>query len=151
MRGTQKSLLIAFVVALLSTFIGVVVGAFAGFYRGKTDAVLMRFVDLLLTIPAIVIAATLGRNISGGGWWLLAIILALILWGSISRVVRGEFLSLREKEFVESARAIGASDRRIIFKHILPNILGLGDRERHARGGHRHPARDGAVATWASA
>jgi len=124
MRGSQKSLQIAFVVALLSTLIGVIVGAFAGFYRGKTDAVLMRFVDLLLTIPAIVVAATLGRNISGGGWWLLAIILALLVWGSISRVVRGEFLSLREKEFVESARAIGASDRRIIFKHILPNTLG---------------------------
>lgn len=124
MRGAQKSLLIAFVVALLSTFIGVIVGSFAGFYRGKTDAVLMRFVDLLLTIPAIVLAATLGRNIKGGGWWLLAIILALISWGSISRVVRGEFLSIREKEFVESARAIGASDKRIIFKHILPNTLG---------------------------
>ena len=124
MRGAQKSLLIAFVVAIGATLLGVLVGSLSGFYRGKTDAVLMRFVDLLLTIPAIVIAATLGRNISGGGWWLLAVILAVISWGGISRVVRGEFLSLREKEFVESARAIGASDQRIIFKHILPNVLG---------------------------
>jgi peptide/nickel transport system permease protein len=124
MRGTQKSLLIAFVVAFVATLIGVIVGAIAGYYRGWTDAGLMRFVDLLLTIPTIAIAACLGRNISGGSWYLLAFVLALITWGSISRVVRGEFLSIREKEFVESARAIGASDHRIIFKHILPNVLG---------------------------
>jgi ABC-type dipeptide/oligopeptide/nickel transport system permease subunit len=124
MRGAQKSLMIAFVVAFLSTTIGVTIGAIAGFYRGKLDVVLMRFVDLLLTIPTIAIAATLGRQIRGGSWWLLAIILAVLVWTSISRVVRGEFLSLREKEFVEAARAIGANDRRIIFKHMLPNVVG---------------------------
>jgi peptide/nickel transport system permease protein len=84
----------------------------------------MRFTDLALTIPALAIAATLGRQVKGGGWWLLALIIAGTSWMSIARIIRGEFLSLREKEFVESARAIGASDRRIIFRHMLPNVVG---------------------------
>jgi peptide/nickel transport system permease protein len=124
MRGAQKSLLIAFTVALATTALGVIVGATAGYYRGRADAFIMRGVDLMITIPVIVIAATLGRSISGGGWWLLSVILAVLLWTTLARVVRGEFLSLREKEFVEAARAVGASDGRIIFKHILLNSVG---------------------------
>jgi peptide/nickel transport system permease protein len=102
----------------------VLIGAIAGFYRGWTDSVLMRIVDLLLTVPAVVVAATLGRKVHGGQWWLLGVILGLLAWTSIARIIRGEFLSLREKEFVEAARALGASDRRIIFKHMLPNVVG---------------------------
>jgi peptide/nickel transport system permease protein len=124
LRAAQKSLLIAIIVAIVATFVGVVVGAVAGYFRGFVDAVLMRFTDLALTIPALAIAATLGRQVKGGGWWLLALIIAGTSWMSIARVIRGEFLSLREKEFVESARAIGASDRRIIFRHMLPNVVG---------------------------
>jgi ABC-type dipeptide/oligopeptide/nickel transport system permease subunit len=124
LHGAQKSLLIAVIVALLSTTIGVLIGAISGYFRGWLDNSLMRLVDLILTIPVIAIGACLGRLLHGGDWWLLAIILSTVLWTSTARIIRGEFLSLREKEFVEAARAIGAKDRRIIFKHILPNVVG---------------------------
>jgi peptide/nickel transport system permease protein len=124
LQGAQKSLQIALIVALLSTTVGVVVGSISGYFRGWTDSALMRIVDLFLTVPTIAIAACLGRQLTGGDWWLLSIILSAVLWTSTARIIRGEFLSLREKEFVEAARAIGAPDRRIIFKHILPNVVG---------------------------
>ena len=124
MRGSQISLSIALMVAGLATSIGVVIGAVAGFYRGWVDAILMRGTDLFLTIPLIAVAGTLSVHVQGGSWWILAIILAGLGWMPIARVIRGEFLSLREKEFVEAARAMGASDSRIIFRHILPNVVG---------------------------
>jgi ABC-type dipeptide/oligopeptide/nickel transport system permease subunit len=124
LRGMQKSVQIALMVAFLSTSIGVVVGSISGYLRGWVDSVLMRFVDIVLMIPSIAIAATLSRNVQGGDWWLLAVILALTTWTATARIVRGEFLSLREKEFVEAARALGATNRRIIFKHMLPNAMG---------------------------
>ncbi|MDQ6650707.1 MAG: ABC transporter permease [Actinomycetota bacterium] len=126
LRGAQKSVQIALLVAILSTMIGSVVGAIAGYYRGWVDALLMRFVDLVLTIPSLAILAVLGARFSSraGGWFALALVLAFLLWAPISRIVRGQFLSLREKEYVESARALGASDARIIFRHLLPNALG---------------------------
>jgi ABC-type dipeptide/oligopeptide/nickel transport system permease subunit len=124
LRGAQKSLQIAVVVAILATVVGGLVGAVSGYFRGWVDTGLMRFVDLMLTIPAIALAACLSRQLQGGDWWLLAFIVAGISWMSTARIVRGEFLSLREKEFVEAARAIGAKDRRIIVKHMLPNVVG---------------------------
>jgi ABC-type dipeptide/oligopeptide/nickel transport system permease subunit len=124
MRGTQISLIIALLVGLLATMIGVLIGAAAGFYRGTTESVLMRLTDVILTIPLLVIAAVLGRNVSGLGPIALAIMIGVLYWTTLARLVRGEFLSLREKEFVEAARAMGASSGRIIFRHILPNALG---------------------------
>ena len=124
MRGSQISLSIALMVAAMATSVGVVVGAIAGYYRGWVDAILMRATDLFLTIPLVAVAGTLSVHVKGGRWWVLAIILAGLGWMPIARVIRGEFLSLREKEFVEAARALGASDRRIIFRHILPNVVG---------------------------
>jgi peptide/nickel transport system permease protein len=124
LRGAQKSMQIAFVVAFLSTFMGVIVGAIAGYFGGFVDNVLMRAVDLLLVVPLIVLAAALSGRIEGGKWYMLAFILAAVSWTSIARIIRGEFLSLREKEFVEAARALGASNGRIMFKHMLPNVVG---------------------------
>jgi len=125
LRGAQRSLLIAFVVSLLATSIGVTLGALAGYFRGWIDTVIMRFTDLLLTIPLLVLAGTLSWQFQGGNsWWFLALLLGCLSWQGTARIVRGEFLSLREKEFVEAARAIGVSDRRIIFRHMLPNALG---------------------------
>jgi peptide/nickel transport system permease protein len=124
LRGAQKSIQIALMVAVLSTTIGVVIGAISGYFRGWADNGLMRIADLVLTIPVIALAACLSRQLKGGDWWLLAVILAAVTWPSTARIIRGEFLSLREKEFVEAARAIGASDRRIIAKHMLPNVVG---------------------------
>ncbi|MDQ1296007.1 MAG: glutathione transport system permease protein [Actinomycetota bacterium] len=123
MRGMQRSLLIALLVGLTATVIGVVIGSLAGFFRGKIDAILMRVTDVILTIPLLLTAAVVGRT-SDGGAVSLALLLGLIVWTSLARLVRGEFLSLREKEFVEAARALGASSTRIIFRHIVPNTLG---------------------------
>lgn len=124
MRGAQRSILIALLVGLVSTVLGVLVGALSGFFRGWVENVLMRITDLLLTVPLFLIAAVIGRIGGDGGPAQLALLLGLLVWMSLARLVRGEFLSLREKEFVEAARAMGASSKRIIFKHILPNSLG---------------------------
>jgi peptide/nickel transport system permease protein len=123
MRGTQISVMICIAVGIVSTLLGVVIGAFAGYYRGGTESALMRLTDLMLTIPLLVLAAVIGQ-ISGGTPLLLALVLGLVLWPNLARLVRGEFLSLREKEFVEAARAMGAPNSRIIFRHIMPNTLG---------------------------
>lgn len=125
MRGTQQSLMIMVIVGVIATFIGTVVGAVSGYYRGWTDSVLMRFTDIVITIPVIVIGAVLGRRFGISGAVILAIILGLVLWTGMARLVRGEFLSLREREFVDAARVAGARDRRIIFRHILPNAVGV--------------------------
>jgi len=86
---------------------------------------MMRFVDVLLTLPFIAVAIALSVNIRGGSTWFgLALVLGLLGWTGISRIVRGVVLSLREQEFVEAARALGASDARIILRHLLPNALG---------------------------
>lgn len=125
MRGAQISLLIAFVVGIFSTVLGTVIGALAGFYRGKVESVLMRFTDVLITIPVLVIAAVLGQKYGDGGPVVLALVVGSVTWMTLARLVRGEFLSLREKEFVEAARALGAAPTRIIFRHILPNTVGV--------------------------
>ncbi|WP_189224594.1 ABC transporter permease [Saccharothrix coeruleofusca] len=131
-RGTQFSLQIAMVVALLSTVVGVVLGSLAGYLGGWVDTLISRFIDLLLVIPGLVIAAVLVRNsfvvsVAGGSggsnWVIVALYLGLIGWLSIARVIRGMVLSLREKEFIEAARALGASTWRIVFRHILPNTV----------------------------
>ncbi|MCN9240352.1 ABC transporter permease [Streptomyces sp. RY43-2] len=123
MRGTQTSLKIALLTALGSTLLGAVWGAIAGFYRGVVDAVMMRVTDLVLTLPLFAIALVISSR-TGGDWYWIAIVIAGLTWAYVSRVVRSTVLSLREKEFVEAARALGASDARIIFRHLLPNTLG---------------------------
>ena len=126
LRGAQKSVQVALMVAVLATTLGAVIGALAGYYRGWVDSALMRFTDLVLTIPSIAILAVLAATVSNqaGNWFFIGLVLALLQWTYIARVVRGTFLSLREKEFVEAARALGASDTRIMFKHLLPNATG---------------------------
>jgi ABC-type dipeptide/oligopeptide/nickel transport system permease subunit len=123
MRGTQISLQISVMVALFATIVGAVWGAVAGFYRGWIDSLLMRIVDLILTLPLLAVAAVLAHNV-GGTWWLIAVVIAGLYWASVARIARGVVLSLREKEFVEASRALGASDARIIFRHLVPNALG---------------------------
>jgi ABC-type dipeptide/oligopeptide/nickel transport system permease subunit len=126
LRGAQKSVQVALMVAFLSTTLGAVIGALAGYYRGWVDSTLMRFTDLVLTIPSIAILAVLAATLAdqAGNWFFVGLVLSLLLWTYIARVVRGTFLSLREKEFVEAARALGASDARIMFRHLLPNATG---------------------------
>lgn len=125
MRGIQNSVIVMFVIGVGGTVVGTIVGAIAGYYRGIVDSILMRITDVFIVIPALVIGAVVGRTTGGLGVWLLAAFLALVSWMTIARLVRAEFLSLREREFVEAARVAGASDARIIFKHILPNAIGV--------------------------
>lgn len=126
LRGARRSLLVAFLVAALSTTVGTVIGALAGYYRGVLDLVLMRLTDLFLTIPALAVLLVVAARFQGesGNWIAISLVIAGLAWMSLARVVRGIFLSLREREFVEAARALGASDRRIILRHLLPNSLG---------------------------
>ncbi|MEE8331300.1 MAG: ABC transporter permease [Acidimicrobiia bacterium] len=120
--GSRASLIVAGVTGLGVAFFGTVVGAVAGYYGGAIDQVLMRFTDLVLSLPLLPVAIV-AAAVFGGGLWTLALLLGFLLWGTLARIVRAEFLSLREKEFVEAARAAGARDRRIIFRHVLPNAM----------------------------
>ena len=124
LRGAQQSLVIATVAGLLATVIGTVLGALSGFYRGVTDTIIMRFVDVMFTIPLLLVAAVLGRRFGSSSIFVLALIIALASWLTTSRIIRAEFMSLREKEDVEAARALGASNKRIIWRHIMPNAIG---------------------------
>lgn len=125
MRGTQQSLKVALTVAVVSTVIGSVWGAVAGYYRGRVDAIMMRVVDVFLIVPLIVAVAAINGNVRGGTtWYAVALIMCLFSWATIARVVRGVVLSLREQEFIEAARAVGARASRIIFRHLLPNAAG---------------------------
>ena len=124
MNGARRSLMIMFVIGAVSGFIGVVVGSISGFYGKKIDSVLMRLVDFLQTVPTIIIAAVIGKAAGRVGPLFLALFLGLLGWTGLARLVRAQFLSLREMEFVDAARVAGASNLRIAFKHILPNAIG---------------------------
>lgn len=125
MRGTQQSLMILFIVGVVATVIGTTLGALSGYYRKWVDPVIMRFTDIIITIPLIVVGAVLGRTFGELGAVVLALVIGLFTWTGLARLVRAEFLSLREREFVDAARVAGASDGRIMFRHILPNAIGV--------------------------
>jgi len=122
--GIRTSARVAFVVATLSTLIGTAIGAIAGYFGGWGDNLLMRFTDLILTVPGLAILLVAAAFLGNGSPYRVAVILALLFWTGLARIVRGAFLSLREKEFVEAAKASGSGDMRIIVKHMLPNTLG---------------------------
>jgi peptide/nickel transport system permease protein len=122
--GIRTSMEVGVVVALVSSVIGLIVGAISGYYGGWLDNLLMRFTDLVLTLPALAILLTAAALLGQGNQWRTTFILAGFFWTGIARIVRGIFLSLREKEYVEAAKASGAGDFRIMFRHILPNTLG---------------------------
>jgi peptide/nickel transport system permease protein len=124
MRGTQISLRIALCIALLAVVVGSIWGVVSGFFLGFVDSVLMRLADLVLTVPALALAAALAHNTSGG-WFIIALVLGSLSTPYVARVVRGVVLSLREREFVEAARALGASNSRIMFRHLIPNALAV--------------------------
>ena len=122
--GIRTSMEVGVFVAFVSSIIGVIVGAVAGYYGGWIDNILMRITDLVLTLPALAILLTAAALLGQGSQWRVSIILALFFWTGLARIVRGVFLSLREKEYVEAAKAAGSGDIRIMFRHILPNTLG---------------------------
>ncbi|MET8853806.1 ABC transporter permease [Amycolatopsis sp. NPDC004625] len=124
LRGTQYSLLIALTVSILATVIGVVFGAVAGYLRGFTDSAISRVTDLFLIIPQIAAAAILAKVFGGGTWYIVALVLSAFAWMPIARITRAEAMSLSQREFVDAARASGAGVVRIIFKHLVPNMVG---------------------------
>ncbi|MBA3416355.1 MAG: ABC transporter permease, partial [Chloroflexia bacterium] len=120
--GGRISLLVGVAAALISSVVGVVVGAIAGYYGGWIDAVLMRFVDLVLAFPAIFLLLIL-FSLRGSSVASVILFLGLFGWMWLARIVRGEFLSLKRREFIEAAHAVGVPDGRIILRHLLPNVV----------------------------
>ena len=122
--GTRVSLLVGFCAALVSALIGGTVGLFSGFYGGKTDIALMRMTDYVIVIPdiplMIVAAALFGRSLTN-----IIIIIGIIYWTTTARLIRAQVKSVRERVYVKRARALGAGNRRLIFKHVLPQVAPL--------------------------
>ena len=127
--GAQISLTVAFFAVFMEITIGTIVGALAGYYGGKVDYVLMRITDVFLSIPLLPLLLVLTAIVSATstkaalGFGIIVVIIGGLSWPSVARLVRASFLSLREKEFCEAARALGNRDGRIIFRHLLPNAV----------------------------
>ncbi|OGO59080.1 MAG: hypothetical protein A2V85_01450 [Chloroflexi bacterium RBG_16_72_14] len=122
-NGARTSLLIGFSSMAIGVFIGTILGSVAGFVGGVVDNVLMRLVDIMLSLPILFVILVASRFFGNGSVGLVIIIFGAFSWMGTSRLVRSQFLSIREREFVEAARAVGVRDRRIIFRHILPNAF----------------------------
>jgi peptide/nickel transport system permease protein len=132
--GARTSLLVAIVATGFAVFVGVILGTIAGYFGGKLDTLISRTIDVILSMPillfAIGIAAACGATASGclgglikPGLWVVIFIIALFSWPYIARIVRGNTLSIREKEFIEAARSLGAGNVRIMFREVLPNLV----------------------------
>jgi peptide/nickel transport system permease protein len=126
LKGVLADVQVAVMVAIMAVVIGTLIGSVSGYYGGKIDNTLMRFVDLILVIPVLVVLVLLAHLVAqkANNWFWLAIIIGSLSWTYIARLVRAEFLSLRERDFVEASRALGASDWRIITRHLIPNAVG---------------------------
>ncbi len=122
-NGARTSLLIGFSSMAIGVIIGTFVGAIAGFAGSITDNLLMRIVDVMLSLPILFVILVASKFLGNGTVTVVIVIFGLFSWMGVSRLVRSQFLSIREREFVEAAHAVGVRDRRIIFKHILPNAL----------------------------
>jgi len=124
LAGARISFIVGVVGALVSVCVGTLYGLISGYAGGKLDMIMMRFVDVVYSLPymfiVIILIALFARSI-----WMLFIALGLVYWLTIARIVRGQVLSIKERDFVTAARAIGAGHVRIIFKHILPNLIGI--------------------------
>ena len=121
MAGTQISLLVGFIAVLLSLLVGIVIGLAAGYYKGSVDAMLTWFINVVWSIPSLLIVMAFILAF-GTGFWKVFIAIGLTMWVEVARVVRGQVLSIREKEYIEAARSMGMSDFKILFRQILPNL-----------------------------
>ncbi len=123
LAGARVSMAVGLIAVFISLVIGILLGSLAGFFRGKTDAVIMWFTTVVWSVPTLllVIAITLAL---GKGFVQVFIAVGLTMWVEVARLVRGQIFSLREKDFVEAGRALGYSDARIIVRHVLPNVMG---------------------------
>jgi ABC-type dipeptide/oligopeptide/nickel transport system permease subunit len=131
--GARVSLEVALLATFVSVTIGVTIGLISGFFRGWVDTLLSRLIDVLLAFPILLLAiglasaCSLGNGCLGGllqpGKWLVMLVIAFVNWTYIARIIRGQVLSMREKEFVDASRSLGASNRRILFRELLPNLV----------------------------
>jgi len=121
--GTRISLSVGFIAVFISLFIGIALGLIAGYFRGRTDDVIMWFINVIWSIPTLlmVIAITLAL---GKGFWQVFVAVGLTMWVEVARIVRGQVLVIRELEYDEAGKALAYKSFRIIFKHILPNVIG---------------------------
>jgi peptide/nickel transport system permease protein len=121
--GGRISLFVGFAAMFSAIVIGVLIGALAGYYGGILDTLLMRFTDIMFSIPVLPLLVVLASVIPGGGIWKIILVITIFGWMTDARLVRGVYLSLKEQEFAEAARAIGATNSRIIWRHLLPNSM----------------------------
>jgi ABC-type dipeptide/oligopeptide/nickel transport system permease subunit len=122
--GSRVSLSVGFISVFISLVIGIFIGALGGYYRGRVDAFVVWFINVVWSVPTLLLVIAITFAL-GKGFWQVFVAVGLTMWVEVARVVRGQVLSIREKEFVEAGRALGFSDARIIFHHILPNIMGI--------------------------
>jgi peptide/nickel transport system permease protein len=122
MAGAVISLSVGVIAVLISLLIGLTLGAVAGYFRGWIDEVIMWFINVVWSIPTLLLVMAITIAF-GKGFWKVFLAVGLTMWVEVARVVRGQVMSIREKEYVEAGKALGFSDRRIIFKHILPNVM----------------------------
>jgi ABC-type dipeptide/oligopeptide/nickel transport system permease subunit len=120
--GARISLLVGVIATAITVVIGVVLGLAAGFLGGITDTVLARLIDVVLSVPFLLVAIAL-VSVTGPSLTVTVLVIGCFSWASVARIVRGQVLSLREREFVEAARSLGAGDRRIMFVDVLPNVI----------------------------
>jgi len=121
--GARTSLIVGFGAVTVSVVIGTSLGVLSGFYGGWVDSVISRVIEVLLSLPALLLVAIF-VSVIGPSLQSVIIVIALLTWPQIARLVRGQYLVLRESEFITAARVIGAGDRTIMFRHLLPNVLG---------------------------
>lgn len=122
--GTRVSLAVGFISVLISLIIGIFLGALGGFFRGWIDNIIVWIINVVWSIPTLLLVIAITFAL-GKGFWQVFVAVGLTMWVEVARVVRGQILSIREKEFVEAGRALGFTSYRIITKHILPNIMGV--------------------------
>ena len=122
--GARVSLFIGIVANGFALLLGVVFGLSAGYFKGGTETLIMRMTDVMMAFPILLLAIALSTTVfSKGGVWLLVVVITIVYWTPMTRVIHGEVLSIREKEFVDAARLTGATNRRILFRHILPHLV----------------------------
>ena len=121
--GVRVSLAVGLITVLISLSIGIFLGAIAGYYGGKTDNIIMWFINVIWSIPTLLLVFGITLTL-GKGFWQIFIAVGLTMWVSVARVVRGQVLALREMEYIQAAKALGLKNLRIILRHILPNVMG---------------------------
>lgn len=121
--GTRVSISVGFIAVFISLLIGILLGVTAGYFRGTTDNIISWLINVVWSVPTLLMVLSI-TLVLGKGFWQVFVAVGLTMWVEVARVVRGQVIGLREKEFIEAARALGFSNFRIIFRHILPNIVG---------------------------